>query len=97
MPLPFGQLLSSNRIHGKHYGFYFLMAVPTRRPLHQFFLESCKAHRILAEVFHPPSSKNTIYKVVALVRPSLLLGILYQFGACLHTLYAGSMPSVGSL
>ena len=93
MPLSVFQLLSSYRIHRKHYGSYSLMAAPTRIPCHQFFLEFCKAHRILAGFFQPPSSsKKNVCKVTSLGRINLLTGILCQFGAYLHTFYVGFVP-----
>ena len=94
MPLYVGQLLSSDMIHGKHYGYYSLMEVPTCSSLHQFFLESCRARRILADFFQPlSSSKKIVCKVATLGRLSLLPRILFQFGSYLHTIYAGSKPS----
>ena len=73
------------------------MEAPTRRPLHQFFLEYCKAHKILAGFFQPLSYlKNTVYKVASLGRLSLLPVILYESNTYLHTIYVGYVPPTNS-
>ena len=98
MLLYVSQVISLDRIHGKHYGSYSLMVVLTHRPLHQFFLESCNTHRILARVFQPlTSSKNIVCKVASLARLSLLPGIICQSCAQLHTFYVGPRPPINSL